>query len=192
MNIHERVTCWVNRDDAERRLGIVALAEGVLRAFNPQVMLVPMAILKPSKVWRYVVIATVGSVLGAGIAYVVGWVLWLTLGQGFVMAMGVEGAVEGIQHAVQSVDVTTVLVAGLSPLPFKVVALGLGVFQAHAIQMFVAALIARGARFVLMGWLVWRHGPTMKPWIEQKFDALTMLMALALLFVLVVIKILAM
>lgn len=189
--LYQRITSWAARDDAERRLSVLAVVEGVKYPVMAEVMLVPMVVLRPDKGWRYAFLATVGSVVGALLAYVVGWLLWLTVGQGMVMVAGLEDVYATMVATMGYVDVIVVLAAGISPLPFKLVAVVAGMLQMNVAQFAVAALIARGARFWCVAWLVWRHGPRMKLWVEQRFEGISRVAALGLLFVLGVIKYMA-
>lgn len=188
ISLKTRIIALASRPDAEMWLGVVALAEGLWPAISLDTLLPRIALLRVEKAWRYAFIATMGSVVGALVAYLVGWLLWLTLGRGIAMVMGLEDAHVTMVDMANSMDVLLVLAAGISPLPFKLVALGMGFFQASLVQVLVAALIARGARFWWTVWLMWRHGPRTLPWFEQHQYGISMMAALALLLALIMMK----
>ena len=58
----------------------MAFAESSFFPVPPDVMLVPMAVSRPDRVWFYAAIATVASVLGGLVGYAIGALLFDSLG----------------------------------------------------------------------------------------------------------------
>ncbi|MCX4197049.1 DedA family protein, partial [Methylobacterium organophilum] len=68
-----RLYAWIlalsDRPSAPYALGAVAFAESSFFPVPPDVMLVPMAVARPDRVWLYATITTVASVLGGLVGY---------------------------------------------------------------------------------------------------------------------------
>ena len=57
-----------------------------------------------------------------------------------------------------------VLIAGFSPVPYKIFTLSAGVLSLAIIPFLLASVIGRGARFFLLAWCLAKFGPA----IEEK------------------------
>src|SRR5713226_7702029 len=57
-------------------LAAIALADSSFLPIPPDLLLVPMALVRPKQVWPLSLICTVGSSLGAVVGYVIGYGLW--------------------------------------------------------------------------------------------------------------------
>jgi membrane protein YqaA with SNARE-associated domain len=89
-------------------------------------------------------------------------------------------AVEKFEH-VQSLFVEwglgLVLVAGFSPIPFKVITIAAGAFGLPFIGFIVACIASRAARFYLEGALLRWGGERLRTWVEKYFEWLTVAVA---------------
>src|SRR5258708_2517897 len=54
----------------------------------PDLLLVPMVLLRPERLWWLLAMCTVGSTFGAAIGYLIGYFLWQTLGAPLVEFYG--------------------------------------------------------------------------------------------------------
>ncbi|OYW80132.1 MAG: cytochrome B, partial [Asticcacaulis sp. 32-58-5] len=60
---------------AEKALAAVSFAESSFFPIPPDVMLAPMALARPDKAYRYAIVCTIASVLGAILGYAIGYYL---------------------------------------------------------------------------------------------------------------------
>ena len=67
-----------------------------------------------------------------------------------------------------------VLVAGFSPIPFKVVTIAAGAFGLPFVGFAAATLVSRGARFFLEGALLQWGGSRLRALVERHFEILTL------------------
>jgi len=65
-SLYPRVRALAEGPHAERALAAIAFAESSFFPIPPDVLLAPMALANPKRAWRYALIATVASVIGAG------------------------------------------------------------------------------------------------------------------------------
>ena len=85
-------------------------------------------------------------------------VLYESLGTWFIETMGMESAYESFQGFFDEYGFVAILTLGVLPIPFQVAMITAGL-SGYPIYLFVlAAVIARGARYFGLAWLVRRFG----------------------------------
>src|SRR5258707_4259653 len=75
-----RVAAWAHHRHASWALGGVAFADSSFLPIPPDILLVPMALLRPERIRIFLLICIVGSSLGAILGYVIGSWLWSSIG----------------------------------------------------------------------------------------------------------------
>ncbi|MGP1354787.1 MAG: YqaA family protein [Parasphingopyxis sp.] len=160
---------------AERWLGGVSFVESSFFPIPPDVMLLPMCLARPDRAFRYATICTITSVLGAVLGYAIGYFLFETVGQPIIEFYGYTGDFESFATSFNEQGWIIVLLAGFTPLPFKVITIAAGATGLPLHILIPAAIIARGARFFLVAALLWKFGEPMKAFIEKYFGLLTAL-----------------
>jgi len=63
-----------------------------------------------------------------------------------------------------------VLIAGFSPVPYKLFTLSAGVLSLALIPFIIASIIGRGLRFFLVAWCLSRFGPAIEPKLMQYIE----------------------
>lgn len=164
---------------AERWLAVISFVESSFFPIPPDVVLAPMCLAKPEKAFRYAAICTVASVAGALLGYAIGYFLFETIGHAILDFYGLADKFAAFQQAFNQQGWLIVLLAGFTPLPFKVITIAAGATAMPLYVLIGAAIIARSARFFLVALLLWRFGPPMKAWIDRNFALTTMVAGIA-------------
>lgn len=168
---------------AEPALFAVSFAESSFFPIPPDVMLAPMVLARPERAWRYALVCTVASVLGALLGYAIGYLLYDTVGKaiiGFFGYAGREAALQeeygGAKNAFMGLSpaIWVILAKGVTPIPFKLVTIVSGFMKVGLIGFVVACIITRAARFLLVAWLFKAFGPTLAPIIEKRIGLVTL------------------
>ena len=81
-----------------------------------------------------------------------------------------------------------VLVAGITPFPFKVITITSGMTQLNPVVFVVASIVARAARFYLVAGLLWKFGPPIREFIEKRLGLVTIIFFVGLIGGFVVLK----
>lgn len=168
---------------AERDLAMMALGHALTGMNPPERLLVPLAILEPEKSFRFAAIASAGSLAGTAVAYALGYLVFVLIGQRVVDMQGWQPMLVAASEWAGRFDVAFVLAGGFSPLPFNIFGLACGFFGTSLLQLLVAAAVARSARMTLVAWLIWRGGPRFKEWIERNLYGMTMALAVGIMLV---------
>ncbi len=158
---------------AERWLAGLSFAESSFFPIPPDVVLAPMCLSKPEKSLRYAFVCTVASVLGALLGYAIGYFLFEAAGQPILEFYGATDSFETFRAEFIKYGWIIVLLAGFTPLPFKVITIAAGSVAMPLHILILASIIARSARFFLVAILLKYFGPPMKKWIDEHFAIAT-------------------
>lgn len=163
---------------ADRWLFGISFVESSFFPIPPDVMLGPMCIAKPKRSFYYALICTIASVMGALLGYAIGFFLFETVGMAILDLYGLGGKFDSFAADFNDQGWLIVLLAGFTPLPFKVITIAAGATAMPLYILIFAAIIARSARFFLVAALLWKFGPPMKAWIEKNFALATALVGI--------------
>ncbi|MEP3224909.1 MAG: YqaA family protein [Parasphingorhabdus sp.] len=139
----------------------------------PDVLLAPMCLAKPEKSFWYALICTIASVTGALLGYAIGFFLFETIGIAILDFYGMGDKFDAFAQNFNEQGWIVVLLAGFTPLPFKVITIAAGSTAMPLYVLIFAAIIARSARFFLVAGLLRFFGPPMKDWIDKNFALAT-------------------
>lgn len=173
--LYDWVLAWADSPYATVALFVIAFTESSFFPIPPDVLLLALALSRPKQAFRYALICTLGSVSGAAFGYLIGLGFYESVGRKIIALYGAESYYLSIQRLYRSYDALAVMVAGFTPIPFKVATIAAGVFEIDFVVFMLAALASRGARFYLLSLLVWRFGPPIRVFIERYFNLLTVI-----------------
>lgn len=153
---------------AEKWLAGVSFAESSFFPIPIDLMMIPMILARPFNAFRLATITLIASVLGGMAGYLIGAFLFDAIGQPIIDFYGYSAKFAEFQGHYKDYGILIVLVAGFTPLPFKVVTIASGVVGMNPLVFFLAAIPARGARFYLVAALLWKFGPPIREFIEKR------------------------
>ncbi|MGB8814078.1 MAG: YqaA family protein [Paracoccaceae bacterium] len=177
---------WAGSRHATTALGVVSFVESSVFPIPADVLFIPMCLSRPERAMRYALIATVTSVLGGILGWVIGFYAFDVIARPLLEFYGKMAAFEQLKTATGDSAILVMLVtSGLSHLPpMKVVTILSGVVAFDLKLFILSAIVARGARFYALAWLLGRYGLAMVAYIERRFAvvALGVLVAGALAY----------
>ena len=150
-------------------LALVAYTESFVLLIPPDVLLVPMVLAQPRQWFRLASIATAGSVAGALTGYAIGVVAFESLGQPLLEFYGLTEQFESFASDASRYGAWAVVVAGITPLPFKVATILSGSVGLNLAVFAFSCLLARGIRFALVAWVMQKAGRSAAAHIEKRF-----------------------
>ena len=182
-SLYDWVLHWAETPYGGPALFLLALVESSIFPVPPDVLLIALCIALPSRAWRFALLASAGSVLGGLIGYGIGWGAWSFVDTFFFDYIpGFTPAVfERVQGLFAEYDFWVVFTAGFTPIPYKVITIGSGVFNINLLVFSVASLVSRSLRFFLVAWLLHRYGSGMREFIDRYFNLLSIIFVLLLL-----------
>ncbi len=165
-SLYEKVIGWSRHPHAERYLGGMSFAESSFFPIPPDVMLIPMCVAERSKAWRFALITTITSLLGGIAGYAIGFFLFEAV-KPLLVDLGYWDAYLKGKDWFEAWGVWAVLIAGFSPIPYKVFTIAAGVATLNLPAFILASFVGRGARFFLVAALVVAGGERMESLIRQ-------------------------
>jgi membrane protein YqaA with SNARE-associated domain len=149
-------------------LGAVSFIESSFFPIPPDVLMIPMVIARPSRAWLIAAVALVTSVLGGLFGYFIGAVLWDSVGQPILEFYGKTEAASVFAERFNHYGAWAVLIAGVTPFPFKVITIVSG-WTGLSLSVFIlSAIVARGLRFFVVAGLLWKFGAPIRDFIERR------------------------
>lgn len=166
---------------SEKWLGAISFAESSFFPIPIDIMLIPMILADRLKAWRLATITLVTSVLGGLAGYAIGALLFEAIGQPIIEFYGYGEQYTAFQGLYREYGILIVLVAGFTPIPFKVVTIASGAVALNPWLFLLVSIPARGARFYLVAALLWKFGDPIREFIEKRLGlVLTAFMVLGI------------
>jgi len=132
-------------------LGFISYIEAIVLPIPTDVLLVPLVIAFPRRWILLCIITVLTSVAGGVTGFIIGkYTLSYALS---IFPAGINDAFLSSKIWFVENGVFSVLVAGFSPIPYKVIALTAGACDMNLTVFTLASIFSRGLRFFLVSWL---------------------------------------
>jgi membrane protein YqaA with SNARE-associated domain len=149
-------------------LAFVAFIESSIFPIPPDVLMIPMIIATPRKAFWIALVATIASVLGGAFGYLIGSVFFDAIGLPVLEFYGKTGHFESFQARYNDYGAWAVLIAGVTPFPYKVITILSGATGLSFPVFMIASVAARAMRFFLIAALLWKFGTPIRDFIERR------------------------
>ena len=179
--LYNRVMALAAHRHANWALAVVSFIESSVFPIPPDVMLIPMVLAQRHKALLITTICTFASVLGGLLGYFIGLFLFESIGKPILNFYSYGENFAAFQSRYNECAVWIVLIAGLTPFPYKVITIASGVTGLRLPVFIVASIIARGARFSIVAALLWKFGEPIQMFIERYLGILFILFIVMLI-----------
>ena len=151
--LYDQVLAWSSHPRAPAILSGLSFAESSFFPVPPDVMLAPMCLARPARAWFFASLCTLSSVAGGLLGYLIGrmafhwiepWLMSSSYAEVFLSAVA----------SFERWGAIYILVAGFTPIPYKVFTIGAGVVGMPLLPFMLGSFIGRGARFFLVAVLI--------------------------------------
>jgi membrane protein YqaA with SNARE-associated domain len=165
---------------ADKALAFISFIESSVFPIPPDTLLVPMVLSERSKAWWYAFVCTVASVAGALLGYAIGALLFEAVAEPILDFYGYGDKFQAFAEKYNEWGAWAVLIAGMTPFPFKVITIASGATKLSLVIFILASIVARGIRFFAVAGLIYYYGPPVREFIEKRL-ALVFTLSLAAL-----------
>ena len=131
-----------------------------------------MVLAKPNKAFLIAGIATLFSALGGLLGYLIGYFLWVEIGEIILNVFHLENDFEKIREHYNEVGSLAVLAASITPFPYKVITLFSGFIAMNLFTFLIISLFGRGLRFFILAGLIFYFGERSYIAFDEGFYAL--------------------
>ncbi|ATX81900.1 membrane protein YqaA, SNARE-associated domain [Mariprofundus ferrinatatus] len=179
--LYDWTLAWAEHPKAGLALFFIAVIEASVFPIPPDVLLLLMSISRPQDAFRFAAITTAGSTLGAVIGYAIGMFLFVAVAQPVLEFYHAMETFNQVQERFNEWGVWFVVIAGFSPIPFKIITIAAGAFDLAFLPFIIAAILARAARFYMEAAVMRWGGEPLRNLVEKHFQLLTAVVTIAVI-----------
>ncbi len=166
LSSHPRAVFW---------LALIAFAEASFFPIPPEVMLAPMVMSQRERVLRLATITTLFSVLGGVLGFGIGF-FFIDVITPWLKEFHYWDRYLQVQNWYSEWGFWATLVAGFTPVPYKIFTIAAGAAHMNLPLFILASLLSRGARYLLVAYLVRWAGPALEERLIKYIDYIGWLM----------------
>ena len=162
-------------------LAIVSFAESSIFPIPPDILMIPMILARPNRAFLIASVCLIASVLGGIAGYAIGALFYDQIGAPILAALGKADAMAEFNTRFNDLGFWPVLIAGLTPFPYKVITIMSGWTGLPLGTFIVTSIIARGIRFFVIAALLRQFGAPLRDFIERRLGLVFTLFIVILL-----------
>lgn len=160
------VEAWADSAAGPAALAVISACEAIFFPIPPDPLLIALALRHPGQALLLAALTTVASVAGG----LVGRWLGQRFGRPLLLRFANEERAERVQGLFQRHGFWALLLAGLTPLPYKLFTIAAGTFEVPRLQFVLGSLVGRGLRFGAIGLAIYIWGDRFEAFLEERFD----------------------
>lgn len=178
--IYQKALDWAQSKYAIYWLSLVSFFESFILPYPPpDVLLAPITLKKPNKAYQFALICTIFSVLGGMVGYFLGESLLASI-KPLLTKLHYLDKLDTTQGWFEQYGIWVIAIAGFSPMPYKIFTIGAGIGNMAFLPFVLISLLARGARFFLVAFLVRKFGDACDIWLKKYIDRLGYLLIIVI------------
>lgn len=168
--LSQRLVAEARSPRAEAVLAFVAFVESSVFPLPAEVIFLPMCLARPERALRYALIAAATSVLGGIFGWMIGHFLFEAIAAPILNFWHSMPAFEALKAQTGTGTILLLLVtSGAAHLPpMKVVTILAGAISFSLPLFILSAVVARGVKFIVLGWALARYGEAIAELIRKR------------------------
>jgi membrane protein YqaA with SNARE-associated domain len=179
--LYHWVLHWADTPYGPWALVAISFAESSFFPVPPDVLLIALALGQPKKGLYFAFLCTVASVFGGLFGYAIGHFLMEEIGWRVIDLYELRQPFERVLTEFRDNAFVAVVLAGFTPIPYKVFTIAAGASGAFLPTFMVASVVGRGGRFFLVAGLIRLFGDKVKGFIDRYFNLLTVVVGIAVI-----------
>ncbi len=177
-------------------LGLVSFIESSFFPIPPDVMIIPMVIAKKKEFIKIFLIASVFSVLGGILGYLIGY-LFFDLAMYVIEFYNYEDKVENLKSSMSKGSgflawLSILFLAGFTPLPYKAFTISSGLIAFNLPIFIIVSLVSRSLRFFIVAFLTYKFGELFTEYMNTHgskwFTVIGILIVIIFVFIYLILK----
>ena len=143
-------------------LGLVSFIESSFFPIPPDVMIIPMVIAKKKEFIKIFLIASIFSVCGGILGYLIGY-LFFDLAMYVIEFYNYEDQIENLKSTMSKGSgflawLSILFLAGFTPLPYKAFTISSGLIAFNLPIFIIVSIVSRSLRFFIVAFLSYKFG----------------------------------
>jgi len=165
-------------------LFLLAFTEASLNPIPIEVLFIPFVLAHPTLIVWAVLVTVLGSGLGGILGYYLGYAGKLAILKRFFS----EQRIQHVHHLFEKYEAWAVFAGGFTPLPYKIVTIGAGVFEISFKKFVALVFISRFLRFSLEALFLFFFGNAVLSYFQSLFGFLSLGITLFLIITFLVFR----
>jgi membrane protein YqaA with SNARE-associated domain len=139
-----------------------------------------MVLARPDRTWLIAGVCTAASVAGGVAGWGIGYAFYEEIGRPVMEFYGKDAAFDEIAARFREVGAEAVLIAAVTPIPYKVVTIASGAVKLSLPVLIGASVVGRSIQFFMVAAILWKFGPPAREFIERRLGLATSVAALGI------------
>ena len=170
-NLYKKCLDLAANKSSKYYLALVSFIESSFFPIPPDVMIIPMAISKKNDFIKIFLIATIFSVMGGILGYLIG-TFFYDFGAQIMSFYGYDEKFTSLKNDLIGKDgfyawLSILFLAGFTPLPYKVFTIASGLIGFNLFVFILISLISRGLRFFIVSYFSYKFGNLFSRFIDE-------------------------
>ena len=171
--IDNQIKSFSNTRFAMPFIFFIGYVEAIIFPLPQEIFMVPMMLSERSKVFRIAFYSLIGSILGGITAYYLGLLFFDSVVNPIINFYDYSHHFLFFKDQINEFGFIYVFIGGFTPLPFKIITLTSGALNIPFWNFLIAAILSRGLRFYLVGFLVWKYGEKVINTVDKKLNLIS-------------------
>lgn len=171
--IDNQIKSFSNTRFAMPFIFFIGYVEAIIFPLPQEIFMVPMMLSERSKVFRIAFYSFIGSILGGITAYYLGLLFFDSVVNPIINFYDYSHHFLFFKDQINEFGFIYVFIGGFTPLPFKIITLTSGALSITFWNFLIAAILSRGLRFYLVGFLVWKYGEKVINTVDKKLNLIS-------------------
>ena len=195
-NLYKKCLVLAAHKSSKYYLALISFVESSFFPIPPDVMVIPMVISKKNDFMKIFFIATIFSVLGGMLGYLIG-AFFFDVGIQIMSFYGYEDKLTNFKNNLIDSEgfyawLGILFLAGFTPLPYKVFTIASGLINFNIFIFIFISLISRGLRFFIVSYLSYKFGNLFTEFMDKHgskwFTIIGILIVIAGIFIYLIFK----
>jgi len=171
--IDNQIKSFSNTRFAMPFIFFIGYVEAIIFPLPQEIFMVPMMLSERSKVFRIAFYSFIGSILGGITAYYLGLLFFDSVVNPIINFYDYYHHFLFFKDQINEFGFIYVFIGGFTPLPFKIITLTSGALSIPFWNFLIAAILSRGLRFYLVGFLIWKYGEKVINTVDKKLNLIS-------------------
>ncbi len=154
-------------------LALFAFVEASFFPIPPHPLLGLMCLAEPKKAIRFALVATLASVAGGMLGYLIGWGLYDTIGTQLLAVLGLTESFPQAVCYLNEYGFWLFVAKGATPIPFKLLTITAGFMGMNLGLFLLGSIVSRAISFMIVGVLFRLFGAPIKRFIDKYLGLVT-------------------
>ena len=195
-NLYKKCLVLAAHKSSKYYLALISFVESSFFPIPPDVMVIPMVISKKNDFMKIFFIATIFSVLGGILGYLIG-AFFFDVGMQIMSFYGYEDKLTNFKNNLIDSEgfyawLGILFLAGFTPLPYKVFTIASGLINFNIFIFIFISLTSRGLRFFIVSYLSYKFGTLFTEFMDKHgskwFTIIGILIVIAGIFIYLIFK----